>query len=44
VCLEYHEEFGAIGFCYRNFRQVNDQEVTDILDRLPALTSAAPNY
>jgi predicted phosphoribosyltransferase len=44
VCLEDHEEFGAIGFYYRNFRQVDDDEVTDILDRLPAVTWAAPNY
>jgi putative phosphoribosyl transferase len=43
VCLEDHEEFGAIGLYYRNFRQVDDQEVTDILARFRAVTSAASN-
>jgi len=36
VCLEDYELFGAIGFYYRDFRQVDDQEVTDILARFPA--------
>jgi predicted phosphoribosyltransferase len=36
VCLEDYEPFGAIGFYYRNFRQVGDQEVTDILSRFAA--------
>jgi putative phosphoribosyl transferase len=36
VCLEDYEPFGAIGFYYRNFDQVGDQEVTDILSRFPA--------
>jgi len=40
VCLEDHESFGAIGFYYRNFRQVDDQEVTDILARHPVPTPA----
>jgi predicted phosphoribosyltransferase len=35
VCLEDHEEFGAIGFYYRNFRQVDDEDVTDILAGYP---------
>lgn len=34
VCLEDHELFGAIGFYYRDFRQVADQEVIDTLARL----------
>lgn len=34
VCLEDHEFFGAIGFYYRDFRQVADQEVIDTLTRL----------
>ncbi len=35
VCLEEHEAFGAIGFYYADFRQVSDQEVTDILAEFP---------
>lgn len=35
VCLEDHMLFGAIGYYYRDFRQVSDQEVIDILDRFP---------
>jgi predicted phosphoribosyltransferase len=41
VCLEDHESFGAIGFYYRNFRQVDDQEVMETLARFPATTVAA---
>lgn len=33
VCLEDHEVFGAVGFFYRDFRQIEDEEVIDILDR-----------
>ncbi|MBA1158805.1 phosphoribosyltransferase [Microvirga mediterraneensis] len=36
ICLEEHEFFGAIGFYYANFRQVSDEEVIGILNRLPA--------
>jgi len=35
VCLEDYEPFGAIGFYYRNFRQIGDQDVTDILPGFP---------
>jgi predicted phosphoribosyltransferase len=35
VCLEDHESFGAIGFYYRDFRQVSDQEVIEMLARFP---------
>ena len=35
VCLEDHMLFGAIGYYYRDFRQVSDQEVIDILNRFP---------
>jgi len=31
VCLEVHRDFGAIGFFYRDFHQVSDQEVIDAL-------------
>ena len=41
VCLEDHESFGAIGFYYRNFRQVDDQEVMETLARFPATTVVA---
>ena len=36
VCLEDYETFGAIGFYYRDFRQLDDQNVIDILARFPA--------
>jgi putative phosphoribosyl transferase len=36
VCLEAHELFGAIGVYYRDFRQISDQEVIEILERFPA--------
>jgi len=35
VCLESHELFGAIGYYYRDFRQVTDEEVVEILGRFP---------
>jgi predicted phosphoribosyltransferase len=36
VCLdEDHPIFGAIGFYYRDFRQVSDEEVIEILQRFP---------
>ena len=41
ICLEDHESFGAIGFYYRNFRQVDDQEVMETLARFPATAVAA---
>ena len=36
VCLEDYARFGAIGYYYSDFRQISDQEVTDILARFPA--------
>ena len=36
VCLKDHRMFGAIGFYYRDFRQVSDEEVIEILQRFPA--------
>lgn len=45
VCLEDHSSFGAIGFYYRDFRQVSDQEVIEFLQRSPpemASTAKAP--
>jgi len=35
VCLENYEEFGAIGFFYSDFRQVSDDEVTELLAKHP---------
>jgi predicted phosphoribosyltransferase len=36
ICLETPEVFGAIGYFYRDFGQVSDQEVVAILKRFPA--------
>ncbi len=33
VCLEDHDDFGAIGYYYADFRQTSDKEVTDALAR-----------
>ena len=33
VCLEQYRDFGAIGFFYADFRQIDDDEVIAILDR-----------
>jgi len=35
VCLEDHRMFGAIGFYYRDFRQVSDEEVIESLRKFP---------
>jgi predicted phosphoribosyltransferase len=35
ICLETPESFGAIGYFYRDFRQVSDEEVVQILKRFP---------
>jgi putative phosphoribosyl transferase len=35
-CLETPIGFGAIGFYYRDFHQMSDDEVTDLLARAPA--------
>ena len=35
VCLETPVELGAIGFYYRDFHQMSDAEVTDLLARAP---------
>lgn len=39
VCLEQYEEFWAIGLYYRNFDQLKDQEVIDILAQFPSPAS-----
>jgi putative phosphoribosyl transferase len=33
ICLEVHSTFGAIGYFYRDFHQLTDDEVIAILDR-----------
>ena len=35
ICLEMPEPFGAIGYFYRDFEQVSDEEVMAILRRFP---------
>lgn len=42
VCLDTPRDFGAIGYYYRDFRQVSDDEVIAILKRFPAKKTAAP--
>jgi putative phosphoribosyl transferase len=41
ICLEKPEIFGAIGYFYRDFSQVSDREVVEILKRFPAAKSAS---
>jgi predicted phosphoribosyltransferase len=41
ICLETPELFGAIGYFYRDFRQVSDKEVVAILKRFPAKRPAS---
>lgn len=40
LCLETPELFGAIGYFYRDFRQVSDREVVEILNRFPTVKFA----
>jgi putative phosphoribosyl transferase len=35
ICLEMPPAFGAIGFFYRDFHQMSDEEVTALLARAP---------
>ena len=41
ICLETPESFQAIGYFYRDFRQVSDQEVVAILKRFPVKRPAS---
>lgn len=41
VCVETHRAFGAIGFFYRDFRQISDDEVIEILDRCASKAGGA---
>jgi predicted phosphoribosyltransferase len=40
VCPEPHDEFGAIGFFYSDFRQTSDREVIEILARFAPHSAA----
>jgi predicted phosphoribosyltransferase len=40
ICPEEHENFGAIGFYYADFRQIEDQEVIALLARFPEKAEA----
>jgi len=42
ICLETPLMFGAIGLYYRDFHQMSDEEVTDLLARAAEVTSEAP--
>ena len=42
ICLETPAMLGAIGFHYRDFHQMSDEEVTDLLARAAQPTSNAP--
>jgi predicted phosphoribosyltransferase len=42
VCLDTPPDFGAIGYYYRDFRQVGDEEVIATLKRFPAKKMATP--
>lgn len=42
VCLDTPQDFGAIGYYYRDFRQISDDEVIAILKQFPAKKTAAP--
>ncbi|RTM08156.1 MAG: phosphoribosyltransferase [Bradyrhizobiaceae bacterium] len=42
VCLDTPRDFGAIGYYYRDFRQISDDEVIAILKQFPAKKTAAP--
>jgi putative phosphoribosyl transferase len=41
ICLETPELFAAIGYFYRDFRQVSDEEVVAILKRFPIMGTAS---
>ena len=43
VCLEVHSAFGAIGYFYADFHQLDDREVIAILDRFPSSEGKAKN-
>ena len=40
VCLETPIGLGAIGFYYRDFHQMSDAEVTDLLARAPSAAAS----
>lgn len=44
LCLEIHEDFGAIGYYYEDFRQTTDEEVIATLARFPEHGMRAPRH
>jgi predicted phosphoribosyltransferase len=42
VCLETHRIFGAVGYHYEDFRQIEDAEVIKLLDECAARRAASP--
>ena len=42
ICLDMPAALGAIGHYYRDFHQMSDEEVTDLLARAAEVTSEAP--
>jgi putative phosphoribosyl transferase len=42
VCLETHDEFGAISIYYGDFAQVTDEEVEDLMSRAAKLSPTEP--
>lgn len=43
VCLEHHEEFGALSLFYSDFRQVTDNEVIQTMSRFPVPSRFTPD-
>jgi len=43
ICLDTPQDFGAIGYFYRDFHQVNDDEVIATLRRFPSNRAAQPS-
>ena len=37
ICLEVRADFGAIGYFYADFHQLDDREVIAVLDRLKSI-------
>lgn len=44
VCLRAPEALGAIGLYYRDFRQLTDEEVVELLARVPTAVASEPQH
>jgi predicted phosphoribosyltransferase len=42
VCLDTPEPYFAVGYCYRDFSQVGDDEVRSLLDEASRIRGATP--